>query len=169
VSRTARLAASLVLCATLLVPAALGTSATRTDPRPGTAPRMSLPAMAPGAQLQIVGAGSVTADGNVVVYGVLKGRFALQVQDLAGGAKVTLNGGVLRFNRRNVVTRPGARGRLYIQGANVRVRLAGGQLQLSMAGRGVVTLAGAGSVQLNGAAAQPWTGFTGPIELTPPA
>lgn len=128
-------------------------------------------ASSPGGQLHVVATGAASADlqGKIVVIGALPQATRVEVRGKQGAFRLTLDG-VAQRSKRGVVRVAAATGRLFLQSNGpVRIRLVGPDFDLSVAGRGIANLSGAGTFSLNGTPDAPWTGTPILIQATPAA
>jgi hypothetical protein len=161
-----------VIAAALALAAGAATAAhSATPPSSVSAPRTTTvtpQVTAPGGRLQAQGAGAVSIEGSLVVFGLIQGRGSLLVQDLEGDGKVTLAGRKRSLGRTGTLRLPRATGRFYIAGSRLRVRIAGPKLVASAAGRGRFLLEGIGQLVLNGGPTVTWPDPPEPQDLLPP-
>lgn len=137
-----------------------------------------LTAPAVGAFTPVAGGGSgnlhliandvatVDMQGKIVAWGaVSSGR--LEVRGKPGTFAVRLDGALQKPNRRGIVRLENVTGNFYVKGTpGVKMRLEGGGIQMSVAGKGTALPLGSGTYSLNGAEYLAWTGQ--PITIAPP-
>jgi hypothetical protein len=101
---------------------------------------------------------TVDLQGKIVAWGsVSAGR--IEVRGKPGAFTVRLEGAVQRPNRRGIVRLENVTGNFYVQGTpGVKMRLDGGGIQMSVAGKGTALPLGSGTYSLNGAEYVAWTG-----------
>lgn len=108
---------------------------------------------------------TVDLQGKIVTWGtVLSGR--LEVRGKPGAFTMSFKGDVQKPNRRGIVRLENISGNFYVQGTSgVKMRLEGGGIQMSVAGKGTALPQGSGTYSLNGAAYVAWTAE--PITIAP--
>jgi hypothetical protein len=142
----------------------LATSARADDPGPACQN-----ADATAAQLVAAGNGTIALQGKVVVFGVIRsGTGILYVTDSAGDAQVTVkgerqaipDGGELRVHPR--------RGRFYVVGSCVSVRIRGRQIVLAAGVSGDASVRGVGAYTVNAGPGRRWNRSMTAVKLAAP-
>jgi len=128
------------------------------------APAASAATPPPSTDTVIAGRGLLTAQGTGVVavkglmdYEATAAEGVLLVRDIAGDARIEVDGrgGTGDWNGFKVYF--GFRGRVHITGSDVAVILVGRGIDLRVAGRGWAYLKGQGTYRVNGGEPRPWT------------
>jgi len=127
-----------------------------------------------GADVKVRGVGELTAHGDgIALLGgrgkvEVSGNGTLWIKDVAGDAKIEVSG----YGRKKVfpdgwIQYAGLHGTADIKGSNIRIVLAGVNIDLYAKGRGGAILWGHGTYQVNGRPGQWSTTFLKPVLITP--
>ena len=123
----------------------------------------------PTAQLIAAGNGTLTLEGKVVVYGVIRsGRGILYVRDIAGDAEVTVHGAPQAFPESGQLRLHPRRNRFYVMGSCVSIRIRGSRMVIAAGVSGDAAVRGVGAYTVNagpgrtGAEASPRSSWSGP-------
>ncbi|MDX6644455.1 MAG: hypothetical protein QOK40_182 [Miltoncostaeaceae bacterium] len=149
----------------LAVASSLAAAAPAVGPEPSCQPSET-----PSAQLVAAGNGTITLQGKVVVFGVIRsGRGVLNVSDSAGDAVVTVKGerqavpagGQLRVHPRH--------SRFYVVGTCLSIRIRGQQMVIAAGVSGQAAVRGVGAYTVNAGPGRRWSRSTSAVRLVAPA
>ena len=106
------------------------------------------------------------AAGNMLTYGVLRGRSRLVVVDRRGDAAITINGTARkgrrkRGSRTRILRTTITNGRIFVRGRRVTVKVRSPKLDISIAGWGRARLRGTGVFSLNEGNRRAWSTRSG--------
>jgi hypothetical protein len=124
----------------------------------------------PAAQLIAAGNGTITLEGKVVVYGVIRsGRGILSVRDIAGDAAVTVRGEPQAFPQSGQLRLHPRRRRFYVIGSCVSIRLRGSRMVVAAGVSGEAAVRGVGAYTVNAGPGRRWSRSLTPVRLVQPA
>jgi hypothetical protein len=123
----------------------------------------------PTAQLIAAGNGTLTLEGKVVVYGVIRsGRGILYVRDLAGDAEVTVHGAPQAFPQSGQLRLHPRRSRFYVIGSCVSIRIRGSRMVIAAGVSGDAAVRGVGAYTVNAGPGRRWSRSLTPVKLAQP-
>jgi hypothetical protein len=148
---------------------ALASVAPATSAGAGAAPGCPTTSDRPAAQLIAAGNGTLTLEGKVVVYGVIRsGRGILYVRDIAGDAEVTVHGAPQAFPESGQLRLHPRRNRFYVVGSCVSIRIRGSRMVIAAGVSGDAAVRGVGAYTVNAGPGRRWSRSLTPVKLVRP-
>jgi len=121
------------------------------------------------AQLVAAGNGTIVLEGKIVVFGVIRsGTGLLYVEDRSGDAQVTVKGKRQQLPDQGELRVHPHRGRFYVTGSCVRVRIRGRQIVIAAGVSGDVSVRGDGAYTVNAGPGKRWTRSMAAVALAAP-
>jgi hypothetical protein len=121
------------------------------------------------AQLVAAGNGTVVLEGKIVVFGVIRsGTGVLSVEDRDGDAQVTVQGKRQQLPDQGELRVHPHKGRFYVMGSCVRVRIRGRQIVIAAGVSGDASVRGVGAYTVNAGPGKRWTRSMAAVALAAP-